>query len=161
MNWVIRYSNKMESHTHLNIVLEPIWKEVKKFNWLISDFEYHPDYAKDLPVNHDQDYFILSPLNFKKLVDADSQIIWAVILGIPQGKSIEIDEKNLPYADGSETVWKNGNIQHPNAVLEIVCFDSGYTIAKFRDEKLSGKFKAYFDEAIDLERFSNDSAPNY
>jgi hypothetical protein len=52
-------------------------------------------------------------------------------------------------------VWKNGNIQHPNAALEIVCFDSGYTIVKFRDEKLSDKFKAYFDEAIELEKFSS------
>jgi hypothetical protein len=62
---------------------------------------------------------------------------------MPQGESIEIDEENLPSADGSTTVWKNGNIQHPNAVLEIVCFDSGYTIVKFRDEKLSSKFKTY------------------
>ena len=161
MNWIIRYSDKMEFHTHLNIVLKPIWNEVKEFNWLISDLEYFPDYAKDLPVNHDQDYFILSPAEFKVLVDLDPQILWAVILGIPKEDLIDVDDDNLPYADGSATVWKNGNIQHPKAVLEIVCFDSGYTIVKFKDEKLSGKFESYFDEAIELEKFSNDSAPNY
>jgi len=161
MNWIIRHSDKMEFHTHLNILLNPILDDIAEFNWLISNFEYHPDYAKDLPVNHDEEYFILSSVNFKKMIHADPQIIWAVILGIPQGKSIEIDEDNLPYADGSAIVWKNGNLQHPNAVMEIICFDSSYTIVKFKDEKLSTKFKAYFNEAIGLEKFSNDSAPNY
>jgi hypothetical protein len=61
-------------------VLKPIWDKVKELNWLISDLEYHPDYTTDLPINHNQNYFILGPDEFKTLVNADPQIIWAVIL---------------------------------------------------------------------------------
>lgn len=68
-------------------------------------------------------------------------------------QDIKVDESNLPGADGNSIVWEEGNIQHPDAEIEIVCFDSGYTIVKFRNRLLSDKFKAYFDEAIDLKKF--------
>lgn len=39
--------------------------------------------------------------------------------------------------------------------LEIVALDSGYTIIKFKDEKISHRFKEYFqNEAIDLQKFN-------
>jgi hypothetical protein len=161
MNWIVRYSNKMEFHTHLNTLLMPIENDIKNWNWLISDLDYFPDTITDLPVDFEHDYFILPADEFQKSVDADPQIIWGVLLGIPNNFPIEVDEGHLPYAEFNDIIWKNGNIQHPNAQIEIVCFDSGYTIIKFRDEHLSNKFKAYFTEAIELERFSNDSAPNY
>ncbi|WP_345948087.1 hypothetical protein ABDD95_14630 [Mucilaginibacter sp. PAMB04274] len=161
MNWIIRYSSKMEFHTHLNAVLKPIMDEIKGWNWLISDLDYFPDTIANLPVDFERDYFILSSEEFRTLVDANPQIIWGVVLGMPRTSTIRVDEENLPYAEFNELIWKNGNIQHPNAQVEIVCFDSGYTIVKFRDQHLSDKFKAYFEEAIELESFSNDSAPNY
>jgi hypothetical protein len=128
---------------------------------LISDLDYFPDTITNLPVDFERDYFILSSEEFRTLVDADPQIIWGVVVGIPGTSIIKVDEDNLPYAEFNELIWKNGNIQHPNAQIEIVCFDSGYTIVKFRDQYLSDKFKAYFDEAIELEKFSDNFAHNY
>jgi hypothetical protein len=49
----------------------------------------------------------------------------------------------------------NTDIQHEDAQIEIVCFDSGYTIVKLRDQYLSNKFKNYFTEAVKLDTFSN------
>jgi hypothetical protein len=161
MNWIISDSNKMEYHTHLNAVLKPIEDDIKDMNWIISDLDYFPDIITDLPVDLSHDYFVLSPEDFRTLVDANTQIIWGVFLGIPSTSPLEVDKEHLPYAEFNELIWKNGNIQHPSAQIEIVCFDSSYTIVKFRDEYMSDKFKAYFNEAIELERFSNDSAPNY
>jgi hypothetical protein len=151
----------MEFHTHLNEVLKPIMDDIKDWSWLISDLDYFPDTITNLPVDFKHDYFILSAKEFQTLVDANPQIIWGVVLGIPSTSILKVDEDNLPYAEFNELIWKNGNTQHPNAVIEIVCFDSSYTIVKFRDQHLSDKFKDYFEEAIELESFSNDSAPNY
>jgi hypothetical protein len=161
MNWILRYSNKMPFHTHLNAILKPIMNNIKDWSWLISDLDYFPDTITNLPVDFERDYFILSSKDFQTLVDANPQIIWGVILGMPRTSTIKVDEDNLPYAEFNELIWKNGNIQHPHAHLEIVAFDSSYTIVKFRYQHLSDKFKAYFQEAIELEKFSNDSAPNY
>ena len=156
MNWVIRKTEKLSCHTDLNGLLKPIYDQINKYNWLLSDLEFNgSDNFAELPVNYEEDYFILSPPEFKRLVDTDIQTIWGVILGIPTGKDINIDENKLPYADGNGVIWEEGNIQHPNAEIEIVCYDSSYTIVKFTDNLLSNKFKAYFDEAIDLKKFTS------
>ncbi|HWW38406.1 hypothetical protein, partial [Pedobacter sp.] len=65
MNWIIRDSDKIEFHTHLNIILSPIIDDIKEMNWLISDLEYHNTIPiENLPVDYEQDYFILSSEQF-------------------------------------------------------------------------------------------------
>jgi len=50
----------------------------------------------------------------------------------------------LPFVDGNELVWKNNHLQVKNSEIEIIAFDSSYTIVKF---------KTYFDEVIELDNF--------
>lgn len=161
MNWIIRNSKKLRWQTDLTELLKPIYDQIDRYSWIITDLDYISHSNLPLPINLDQDYFILSAEQFKQIVDKDIQIIWGVILGVPNNIVITVDESKLPFAEFNGSVWKNGNIQHPEASIEIVCFDSGYTIVKFTDSQLSEKFKNYFDEAIELEKFNNESAPNY
>lgn len=161
MNWIIRKSDKLSGHTYLNEVLIPILEDLKGFNWLLSDLEFEYTGINELPINMDEDCFLLSENEFHKLLNSDVQIYWGVILGIPSSISIEIDKDNLPYAEGNGVVVKNGNIQHTDAQIEVVCYDSGYTIVKFRDTYLSDKFKIYFTEAVELEKFRNKTFPHY
>jgi hypothetical protein len=151
MNWIIQHSKRLSFHTDLRSLIVPIWNDIKDFSWLISDLEFMS--SDPVPVDYDHDYFILSPEEFNILAQADAQIIWGVILGIPGTPPVTIDENELPYAEGNDLIWGNGNIQHPQAVIEIICFDSSYTIIKFKNIDLSMKFKSYFDEAIELEKF--------
>jgi len=145
----------MQWHTHLDVLFEPMCDEIEKYNWILSDIEYNgTDNYVDLPINYNHDYFILPPDEFKRLVNIDIQIYWGIILAIPISKEIVIDEAELPYAEGNPLIWEDGNIQHPDAVMEIICFDSGYTIVKFRDEAISDRFKTYFDEAESLQAFN-------
>jgi len=109
----------------------------------------------------EDDYLILSPEQFRRIAEADMQVIWGVLLGIPKDEDIDVDLDRLPYADGNGLVWKNGNMQHPKAIIEVVCFDSSYTIVKFKVGALSDKLKAYYPEAVELEQFKNKSAPFY
>jgi hypothetical protein len=161
MNWIIRKTNKLSGHTYLNEVLIPILDDLEGFNWLLCDLEFGYTGMTELPINMDEDYFLLSENEFNKLLNADVQIYWGVILGIPPSINIEIDKDNLPYAEGNGVVVKNGNIQHKDAQIEVICYDSGYTIVKFRDPYLSDKFKNYFTEAVELEKFRNKSFPYY
>jgi len=155
MNWIIRKTAKMDFHTNLKAILSPIKDEIKQLDWLISDLEYNNIYrVENLPVDYDHDYFLLPAEQFDRLVAADMQIIWAVILGIPETHATTVDLENLPYADCNAEVWKNGCIQHPDAIIEIICFDSSCTILKFKDQALSDKFKTHFDEAKELEPIS-------
>ena len=135
-NWIISKSRKLQYHTNLNVLLSPILSEIKGFKWLLSDIEFFSGHAQSLPINHEQDYFVLSSEQFSKLLEPYLQIVWGVILGFPNDCLISVDAMNLPYAEGIELIWKAGNIQHIDALIEIVCFDSGYAIVKFKDEEL-------------------------
>ncbi|WP_131401758.1 hypothetical protein [Chryseobacterium sp. JM1] len=107
-----------------------------------------------LPIHYDQDYFILNKEEFSIIYQSRTQIIWGIISAVP--KNIQLDLNlisNLSAED--ENVWRANQHLINESYLEIVAFDSGYTVVKFKDEKLSNKFKAYFqDEAIDLYEFN-------
>jgi hypothetical protein len=161
MNWILRKSNKFDYHTNLTEIVKPIFDDIADLNWLVADLEYCGFDGDSLPINMDNDYFILNSDEFKTVANTDMQIIWGVFVGIPLSYQIKADIDDLPYVEGNPLVWKNGNLQHKDAVVEIICYDSGYTMVKFTDEIFSNKFKTYFTEAVELEKFKNKSAPYY
>jgi len=153
MNWIIRNTNKLKYHTNLFELTKPLQQYIDNYNWLFSDLDFITDKLPDLPINYDNNYFILSSDNFKEIINKDVQFVWGALLAVPKHYEIEVDELHLPFVEGNDAIWKNGNIQLKNADIEIDCFDSSYTIIKFRNEDISNVFKSYFDEAIKLEMF--------
>jgi hypothetical protein len=152
MNWIIRKSKKLSAHTYLNEVLKPLDEYIEAYNWILSDIEGGGNLS-ELPIDYEQDYFILSPKEFRKILNSHFQFYWGTIIAVPMSLDIKVNKDNLPYTEGNDLIWKNDHIQYPDAEIEIDCVDSGYTIAKFSKEDLSNKFKTYFDEAVDLEKF--------
>jgi hypothetical protein len=153
MNWIIDKSNKINFHTYLEEILVPLKEDIINYNWILSDLEYGGNYSDETPINMERDYFVLGPEEFNVVLKNHIQFYWGVIIAVPNSFHIQMDETKLPYAEGNNLMWKNGNMQYSDAEIEIICFDSGYTIVKFANENLSNKFKSYFDEAIDLEKF--------
>lgn len=151
MNWIIKNTSKIDFHTNLNEILKPISTDLDNYNWFLCDLDFMSD--SPLPINFDKDYFILKNEDFQKITDSRTQIIWGVISAVPKNINIEINENNLPFVEGNELVWQNGNLQVNNSEIEIIAFDSSCTIVKFTNQTLSEKFKKYFDEAIELEKF--------
>ncbi|PBI91603.1 hypothetical protein BSF41_12050 [Flavobacterium sp. ACN2] len=153
MNWIIQKSDKLEFHTNLKEILKPILFEIQEYNWVISDLDFISD--KELPINYEKEFVILTSQEFNEILNSQTQFIWGVISGFPKDNEIVIDENNLPYAEGNDLIWKNGNFQIPNSTIEISAIDSSYTIIKFKDENLSKIFTNYFNEAIELEKFNS------
>jgi hypothetical protein len=155
MDWILSKTKKMNFHTDLSVILKPIQGHINDFNWLISDLDFMA--SKTIPLNFDDEYFLLSGEDLLSILNMHVQFIWAVIIAIPKDVKVdELIEDDIPYSEGNELIWKNGNIQHPEGKIEIVCFDSSYTIIKFADKYLSDKFKSFFgNEAIELEIFSS------
>jgi hypothetical protein len=155
MNWIIRNTSKLKYHTNLNVLLKPIEEHLKNFKWLVSDLEINTSKMDELPINHDKDWFIINSFDMEQLRQSDTQIIWGVFSAIKTDNEIEIeiDEMCLPYADGNGLIWENANLQFPNSEIEIIAWDSSYTIIKFTNEEMSKKFSAYFNEAIQLEKY--------
>jgi hypothetical protein len=154
MNWIIDKKNKQRCHTLLSEIIKPLQLYLQHYKWLFSDLDFLTSKLPYLPINFDKDYFILTAEDFKKIADEDVQIIWGVLLAIPKHEEILIDEHQLPFVEGNDNIWRNGNIQLENAEIEIDCFDSSYTIVKFKSEEMSNVFKGYFSEAIELKKYT-------
>jgi len=150
MDWIIRSTEKLKSHTNLTELLKPLADDLDKFNWLFSDLEFIS--SKEIPLSYEKDYFILGAGELREIANSYTQIVWGVISAIPKGMQVEINKNDLPSAEKNE-IWRNGNHQIKNSAMEIIAFDSSYTIIKFTDRLLSKKFSQYFDEAIELEKF--------
>ncbi|WP_312422626.1 hypothetical protein [Epilithonimonas sp.] len=148
MNWVIKHSKKIKYQTDLEEILKPIWEDLQNYKWLITDVDFITD--SQIPLNFEKDYFFLDRDEFAQLMNSDTQIIWGVISAVSNNYKID-EKKNLTLSSESEQVWKENVFQIPESILEIIAFDSGYTILKFKNNKLSEKFKNYFEsEAIEL-----------
>jgi hypothetical protein len=155
MNWIIRSTKSIKFHTNLHEVLKPIWEDLFEYNWVLTDLDFMSD-DNEIYIDFDHDYFILNKEQFEKLYQSDTQIIWGIISAIP--KNAELNTNLISNLSAEDlNAWKSNEFLIPESYVEIVAFDSAYTIVKFKDEKLSNKFKEYFeDEAIDLQKFNED-----
>jgi len=151
MNWIIS-KTKIEFHTNLHEILKPIWEDLSEYNWVIADLDFMSD--DKIPLNFDHDYFVFNKDEFEKLYLSRTQIIWGIISAVP--KEIHLDFKLISTLSAEdEKAWKSNEFLISESIVEIIAFDSSYTIVKFKDEKLSNIFKEYFkDEAIDLQKFN-------
>ena len=153
LNWIIINTSKLKYHTNLGILLKPIEKEIQNLKWLISDLEFSSRNSEKLPINHKKDWFVISSQEMNTICETDIQIVWGVFSGIDKNLKLEIEQIEIPYADGNAELWESRNLQVENSKVEIIAWDSSYTIIKFTEKKMSDKFKAYFDEAIELENY--------
>lgn len=153
MNWIIRNTSKLKFHTNLKVILIPIENEVKDLKWLVSDLEINTSEMEKLPIDHEKDWFLISSNEMNVIRGTDTQIIWGVFSGIHNKQEIYPNKIDLPFAEGNEQIWEDRNLQVKNSLIEIIAWDSSYTIVKFTDNKMSDKFKKYFQEAIELEKY--------
>jgi hypothetical protein len=152
MNWIIRSTKKVKFHTNLPEVLKPVWDNLAVYSWILTDLDFISDQL--LPINFDEDFFVLDSIEFEKLYHSNTQIIWGIISAIPN--NIESDSSLISKLSAEDSiVWEPDQFLIPESILEIIAFDSGYTLVKFKDKNLSDTFKDYFQEqAIDLQKFN-------
>lgn len=154
-SYIIDKTQKLSFHTNLNQLLIPIIDDISCYDWIISDLEIMGHKEGILEDLSDQ---VISYEIFKKLIESkDLQVIWGVFTAIPKSSLRNEDIKSLvkvPFADGNSSLWKKPlEFQYQEAEVEIVYFDSSYTIIKFKDERMTNKFKDYFKEALKIEDY--------
>ncbi|MFL1662264.1 hypothetical protein [Bacillus cereus] len=153
MNFILHGSK----HTVLASVFDSFQGREKEFNWLITDMEIvaHQEekLIRDYPKMSYPIVWIAGEDLSNLVKKYNPQFIWGVLSAFD--KSINIDIHNLlvePYANGNEGLWvPSPNIQHPQAKLEIVCWDSYVTLFFSKGEDIDDKFQDYFKSAKKLD----------
>jgi hypothetical protein len=79
-----------------------------------------------------------------------------VLTGFHRGTVIDTENlRVVPYADGNPDFWRGQpRIQHPDACVEIVCWDSTSVLLITTQSELTARFRAGFPEAVDLADFN-------
>ena len=131
-------------------------KELKNYNWLITDMECYTD-DKNLLNFIDNKYCWVHGKDLLKLLKIESsQWVWGVFSAF--SKNIELNDVlkyEYPYADGYKGFWKNPlTIQHPLATLEFVIWDGNFILVISEDHKIISDIMKKNNNARDLELYN-------
>lgn len=152
MNTILDSYDQMPYHTNLGLVFRALDGRQEEFNWLITNLEvnFQPD---KFPYDERNQLSWLSGQELTAIAEQyDIQFIWAVLSGFKPDVTIDLNNLEAePFADGNSSLWrKDVAIQHPEATVEIVCWDSAYTLLLSKDTDLSQRFRSFFPKAKDL-----------
>ncbi|MED1305032.1 hypothetical protein BK704_27090 [[Bacillus thuringiensis] serovar konkukian] len=156
MNFILHGSE----HTVLASIFDSFQGREKEFNWLITDLEIatlqDEELIREYPKLSHPIVWIAGEDLSNLVKKYNPQFIWGVLSAFD--KSINIDINNLlvePFANGNEELWvPSPNIQHPQATLEIVCWDSSLMLLLSKNINIDDKFRNYFKDARDLNTYN-------
>ncbi|WP_135531997.1 hypothetical protein [Hymenobacter wooponensis] len=136
--------------TYLNKLLLPIREQVEKLNWLVTGLECWGEYSPSIETwqakgDSKPYYSVVSGEKFyEAFVGWNMQVIWGVFCGIV-GDIPAIPAEEVPYADCNRRIWCEPEaFQLTVSAIEIIAFDSTFTLLNFRDEKLGFQFLESF-----------------
>ncbi|UPL48196.1 hypothetical protein [Hymenobacter sublimis] len=138
--------------TDLGRLLPSIRQQVEELSWVISNLQcLHLqgvvpaviDWEKQMEYYYS--YTVVSgKMLYDTFVDKGIQVVWGVFCGI-SGKVSDLAPNEVPYADGNRELWTEPEgFQLVASEIEIVAFDSSFTLVKFRDESLGRQFLEAF-----------------
>ena len=157
MNTLLEGPSRMECYTNLRLVFQAFAGRQQECNWLITDLD-----CTVFPAGlHPKQPSWLSGQELTNLVEQhDIQFIWGVLSGFPTDVILDLNHLELePYADGNSALWQPGiAIQHPLAVVELICWDSSATLLLSQDDDLTQRFRTFFPEATDLNLYNQQQA---
>lgn len=139
--------------TDMHAIMRGLGDAGPHYNWLITDWTC---YAYPTEMREDNEWKTGAELiqMLDKLVGV--QWVWGVFSGFePHIAKEQVIQYPTPYADGNAGFWTNpSKIQHPLASVEIVAFDSSFTLLFSREKKIYDDFRAAFPLSKDLLEFN-------
>ena len=168
MNTLLEGPSRMTNYTgfgytNIALVFQAFAGRQKEFNWLITNFEGHgvgDGWGTCLPdIAFGKEPKIVSGLVLTEVVEQiDIQFIWGNLSAFAPDVKLDVAQMDVvPWADGNRMFWSaNVAPQHPQATVEIVCFDSSLTLLLSKDNDLSQRFRAFFPESIDLDQHNRE-----
>ena len=138
-----------EFFTDMHAIIHGLGDVGPRHNWLITDWTC---YAYSSEMREDIEWKTGAEL--MQMLDKipGAQWIWGVFSGFePHIAKEQVLQYPTPYADGNAGFSTNPpTIQHPPASIEIVAFDSSFTMLFSREKKIYDDFRAAFPLSQDL-----------
>jgi hypothetical protein len=126
-------------HTMLRKLLLIIENYVKERYWFLSDWEgnFYPT-----GIHKAGKEIVITGNKLLEIIDSDFQLIWGVLSG---SKNNYNNVLQPPTAESNDDLWKPGyKIQNAQSDIEIVAWDSSYTLISSSDKNVLNKFYSFF-----------------
>lgn len=143
-------------YTHMGAVFQAIENRQRQYHWLITDCECYPGH-KEIEELLDREYCWLTGDELSAMVEKeDFQWIWGVLCGYEKDISLEeVLKYPLPSAEGYSGYYDNPvSLQHPLSTVEIVAWDSSWTVIVSKDKTIIDSYSAHFPKAEELSAFN-------
>ncbi len=159
LNMILRGESQLRYYTDMAYIFGVLGSRAQTLNWLITDAEYNRLGCESFPPEFRREGTTplwISGMRLQQILqECEIQFNWGVLSGFQP--DVIVDPRQLvvyPYADGNRSLWTDPSaIQHPQAVIEIVCWDSTLMLFLSKDPDLSRNFQTAFPEAMDLDAY--------
>lgn len=129
--------------TNLSAVMASFRQQVETLNWLVTDLRCLSlgDWPPLIEVWESQSYdlepyysVVPGKTLYETFAGRNLQVVWGVFCGLA-GDIPALASDEIPYADGNPRIWSEPeSFQVAGSAIEIIAFDSSFTLLKFRDE---------------------------
>mgnify|MGYP000845828957 FL=1 len=124
------------------------WDACRDYDWLITDIEGGWEAALPDPCQ-------LTGAQLEQILrhHPNEQYIWGVFSAFaPDTAALQIDSHPLPSTESPDFWQDHAKPQHPQALFEIVCWDSTYTLFIGLPDKLARRLVAAFPDCRRLKK---------
>jgi hypothetical protein len=151
MNLIIEKVPRIKWYTDLQPFVAALGHRMRDYLWRFDAVEATVDFPT---AEEPGGFWRLSGEQFRALVAEHPQFVWAVISALPLDYSAkDVDSRGFPFADGNPAFWTGSPTpQHPDALFEIVCWDSSATLLIGADQDIATAFRSAYPECVDLDR---------
>lgn len=155
----------LEEYASLEDILDSFDGMDKEFNWILSDLDANlPTDFLDYCIDHhsyverNTNIYLIEGERLREIAGhQESYFIWGVFSAFEKTTKINLEKLSpVPYAEDNPDFWvENPRIQHPQAVAELVLWDSSLVLLLSKNNLLSNKFRPSFISYKDLNTYNS------
>ena len=134
-------TSKWQIHTDIFSILNILESEVMSRYWLLSDWQ-----GNHFPKGYTESYETITVKGSELLsnIDKDFQLLWGVLSG---SKQLFNPDDEIPYAETNKEIWEPYyTIQNKASDIEIIAWDSSYTLITSENEMVLQRLVEYYGE---------------
>jgi len=142
---------------YLKKVLDTVGDAVKKYNWMLSDYEIHSNFPDALNKGGDGVYTWLNSESLLNIANNDNpKCFWCVATAYNKQIPLnDIIKYGIPYADGYSGFWTPDiTMQNSLADIEIVFWDGTYLLVFSKQKEITDKFSVKYPQSMDIVQYN-------
>ncbi|WP_214843202.1 hypothetical protein [Exiguobacterium sp. s150] len=152
----------IERFVSIQEVMDALCLQVTNYNWLVTDLDAvisndSLKYFEEIQeLEEGAAYWIKGERLLELVQHTNLYVIWGVFTAFERKTSITLNDLIVhPFADGNSDLWiESPRVQHPDAMCELIFWDSTFVLMLSQVEDVSERFRQTFPGWRSLEEYN-------